>query len=75
MTGISEKSMKKIVKERIAGPLRDNASMRNRKTNYEKLTDEEVEKIRKLIHIEFSKFRKKTGKAISPDAVYPTIGN
>ena len=74
-TGVSSKSVKKIVKEKIIGPLRDNKSLRNRLTNDEKLSNEEIEKIRKVIHEEFDKFIKKPGKRVSLDARYPTIGN
>ena len=74
-TGVSSKSVKRIVKEKLTGPLRDNKSLRKRLTNDEKLSDEEIEKIRKLVHEEFAKFQKRPGKRVSSDARYPTIGN
>ena len=61
MTGIGRKSIFRFLKEKLhGGLLEDNESkFKNTMTAFERLSIEDVDKIRHLVHKEMAKFRKK----------------
>ena len=69
-----------FLKEKLrgSGHLKDNKCLFiNRRTVYEKLSHTEVDKIRHMIHEEFSRFIKKKGgpRNRTMDAEFPSYGN
>ena len=67
------KSIKAIIDERLAtGTVEDNTKSPDKKSAFEKLTEDEIMLIRKTIHVKiFSKFIK--GALWDSEATYPTI--
>ena len=77
-TGIGRPSIFSFLKEKLrAGGLRDNkVKFINRLTVYERLSLEEVDKIRHLIHSIFAKFRKtKEPENEEIEVEHPSYGN
>ena len=73
--GISLNSMKKIVNEKLAtGSVRDNnRKFRNKKNMFEKLSEQQKNRIRVLVHEMFEMFIKRPGKQMNVEASYPTL--
>ena len=79
MTGIGRKSIFRFLKEKLhGGLLEDNESkFKNTMTAFERLSIEDIDKIRHLIHKEIAKFRKQKGAPRNQkiEAEYMSYGN
>ena len=78
MTGIHRTSIFIFLKEKLGGQPEDNTcQLRKRLTVYERMSLEDVDKTRHLIHGEFANFIKKKGDQKNPrnDVEFPSYGN
>ena len=75
MTGIPKDSIQLFLKEKLSGQLMDNtAKFKNSMTQFERLSLEELDLIRHMIHQDFSNFIRKKGElAKDMTGEYPTI--
>jgi hypothetical protein len=74
--GFGEESVAHTVKEIIAnGYVEDNKNMRKTPNAYEKLAEEEIDDIRKLVHEEMQQCTVKRATPQNEGLVYPTIGS
>ena len=78
MTGIHRTSIFTFLKEKLGGQLEDNTcQLRKRLTVYERMSLEDVDKTRHLIHGEFANFIQKNGaqKKSGSGVDFPSEGN